>query len=154
MVGLTVLEVAVDVPAGWVRTDPETAPSATLVARPSTWAGAFSPVLSVTESVPAVTARLADYADRLTAATLLSLGGHLIHVGTGHRPHDHVDLTLATEAWGVDVTVTQRYLRVGERGPAALATAVASDHDWPGVAAQLIAAVRSLRPLARPGAAP
>ena len=152
MVRLTILDVAVDVPAGWAPTSHPT-PTGTLVARPDRWPGVFVPVLAVSQSVPKGSMPLAGYADRLTADTLLTLGGHLVHVGTGHRPYDHVDLTLATEAWGVDVTVTQRYVTTGAGRPAALATAVVADGDWSALAAEMVAAVRSLRPVAPAGLA-
>ncbi|HKE74651.1 MAG TPA: hypothetical protein VKB57_13605 [Acidimicrobiales bacterium] len=145
-------EVDVDVPFGWVRSDDPGA--ALLVARPSGWTGPVVPSLTLARVVSAEAPTLAAYADCMVPSTLLSLGGHLVHLGSGHRPVDHLDLTIATEQWGSDLTVTARHvMRPG--GGAVVATGAAADADWAELAATLLRAVRSLRVRWRPvGGAP
>lgn len=135
-------EVDVDIPSGWDRSD-DPGP-ALLVARPSGWVGPVVPSLTVARVVTAELTTLAAYTDRMVPSTLLSLGGHLIHLGSGHRPVDHLDLTIATEQWGSDLTVTARHvMRPG--GGAMVATGAAADTDWAALATTLLRAVHSLR---------
>jgi hypothetical protein len=135
-------EVGVDIPSGWDRSD-DPGP-ALLLARPSGWVGPVVPSLTVARAVTAEAPTLAAYADRMVPSTLLSLGGHLVHLGSGHRPVDHLDLTIATEQWGSDLTVTARHL-VRPGGGAVVATGAAADTDWAELATTLLRAVRSLR---------
>jgi hypothetical protein len=112
------------------------------------------PSLTVVRVVAAEVPTLAAYGERAVASTLLSLGGHLVHLGSGHRPVDHLDLTLATEQWGCDLTVTVRHV-VRAGGEAVVASGAAADSDWAELAPTLLRAIRSLEVRWRhPGAAP
>lgn len=131
-----------EVPAGWVRSD---GPGGVLlVARPPDWPGPLVPSLTVARVVATGSPTLAAYGERMVASTLMSLGGHLVHLGSGHRPVDLLDLTLATEQWGCDLTVTVRHV-VQPGGEAVVATGAAADRDWADLALTLLPAVRSLR---------
>jgi hypothetical protein len=151
LVALPAVDIDIDVPAGWARRD-EPGP-ALLVARPPDWRRPLVPSLTVTRLVATETPTLAAYGERMVASTLLSLGGHLVHLDSGHRPCAHIDLTLATEQWGADVTVTLRHV-VTPGGEAVAATGVAADDDWSGLALALMRAVRSLRARWHPGETP
>jgi hypothetical protein len=142
--------VDIDLPCGWDHTLHD-GPVA-MVARPHGWVGGSTPTLTVTRSLTPCVSTLAGYCDAQLAGIVASVGGHVVHVATSHRPRPHLDLTLATELLGVDLTVTQHHLvdPPSPEGPepaclAVVATAVAADHDWPGLAPVLVAAVRSIR---------
>ena len=138
----------IDLPPGWSPTVHE-GPVA-LVARPQAWPGGFTPTITVTTSATPGVATLAEYCDAQLDGVATTVGGHLVHLATSHRPRAHLDLTLAIEQVGVDLTVAQRHL-VDPPGPdgsgcvAVVATAVAADRDWPQLAPALVAAVRSVR---------
>lgn len=143
MVGLTAVAIDIDLPAGWSHA--EQAGATLLVARPPTWPGALAPAITVSRIASPAVPALAAYREHLVGTTMLSLGGHLVHAESGHRPYDHVDLTLATEQWGIDVTLTLRHVvRVG--GDVVVATGVAADQDWAEMAPSLMRVVHSVRP--------
>jgi hypothetical protein len=139
----------IDLPTGWSPTVHE-GPVA-LVARPQAWPGGFTPTITVTTSATPGVTSLAEYCDAQLDGVATTVGGYLVHLATSHRPRAHLDLTLAIEQVGVDLTVAQRHL-VDPQGPdgrgcvAVVATAVAADRDWPQLAPALVAAVRSVRP--------
>ena len=142
--------VDIDLPNGWDRTVHD-GPVA-LVARPRRWLGDLTPTLTVTRSRTPGVATLAGYCDAELAGIVATVGGHLVHLATSHRPRPHLDLTLAIELLGVDLTVTQHHLvdLPSPAGPepacvAVVATAVVADHVWPRLAPILVAAVRSIR---------
>lgn len=143
MVELTAVDVDIDVPSGWARAEHDEPPL--LVAGPRQWLGALPPAVTVSRLVSPPAPTLAAYGDRLVASTMVSLGGHLVHACVGHRPVDHVDLTIATEQWGLDVTVTSRHV-VRAGGEAVVATGMAADDDWAHMAQVLMRVVQSLRP--------
>lgn len=141
---------AVELPTGWDHAVHD-GPLA-VVARPRSWRGRFTPTLTITRSrTPSVTT-LVDYCDAQLAGIAATVGGHLVHLATSHRPRAHLDLTLAIEALGVDLTVTQHHL-VDPPSPdgtevrcvSVVATALAADHDWRRLAPVLVTAVRSIR---------
>jgi hypothetical protein len=142
--------VDIDLPNGWHHTVHEG--SVAMVARPRGWIGGSAPTLTVTRSRTPGVGTLGGYCDAQLAGVVASVGGHLVHLASGHRPRPHLDLTLAIELLGVDLTVTQHHL-VDPHSPegtepaclALVATAVVADHDWPRLAPGLIAAVRSIR---------
>src|SRR5262245_46446108 len=142
MVELTGVDVDIDVPTGWARAERDGGPL--LVAGPTQWLGPLAPAVTVARLLSPPAPTLAAYGHRLVASTMVTLGGHLVHSGVGHRPHDHADLTLATEQWGMDVTVTVRHL-VRSSGEAVVATGLAADDDWADMAPVLMRVVRSLR---------
>jgi hypothetical protein len=142
-VELTAVAVDIDLPGGWARAEHDG--PALLVAGPGQWLGALPPAVTVSQLVSPPAPSLVAYGDRLVASTMVSLGGRLVHAGVGHRPVDHVDLTIATEQWGLDVTVTSRHV-VRAGGEAVVATGMAADDDWAHMAPVLMRVVRSLRP--------
>jgi hypothetical protein len=142
--------VDIDLPDGWHHTVHDG--PVVMVARPRRWIGGSAPTLTVTRSRTLGVGTLGGYCDAQLAGVVASVGGHLVHLASGHRPRPHLDLTLAIELLGVDLTVTQHHLvdPLSPEGPepaclALVATAIAADHDWPGLAAVLLAAVRSIR---------
>jgi hypothetical protein len=146
--GVAGIDIDIDLPTGWSSTVHE-GPVA-LVARPQAWPGGFTPTITVTTSATPGVTTLAEYCDAQLDGVATTVGGHLVHLATSHRPHAHLDLTLAIEQVGVDLTVAQRHLvdprPDGSGCVAVVATAVAADGDWPHLAPALVAAVRSVRP--------
>lgn len=155
----------IDLPADWDRDELDT-PQALVLARPRGWRGAFTPTVTVGRSRVAGIGSLGEYRDVQLAGLCATIGGHVVHLETGHRPHAHLDLVLALDQLGHDVTIAQRHLvelddggRPGEAGGAAeragpgyvtvVATAVAADEDWPGLATLLLSTVRSVRAVGR-----
>jgi hypothetical protein len=138
------LPAEIQLPFDWCRT---VTPGPVIVtARPAGWAGAFTPVITVTRSGPSSGA---GHSARRAGPpplgdSLAALGGHIVHLSAGVTPQVHLDVTLAVELHGLDLTITQRHL-LGADGEAIVATGMAADDDWADVAPVLMTAVRSLR---------
>ena len=160
----------IDVPGGWeCRRPPD--PHA-LLAHPPDQRGPVRPTLVVDlTAVPGARsasdpcdgtavpgARSASdsfdaYAATQLAGLLATYGGHLIHADLTRRPAPTLDVALAVEQLGVDLTVVQRHVLPGD-GHAVVATGTCADADWPAIAPDLLAAVRSLRPARAAGPSP
>lgn len=139
--------ISIDLPEGWHRVTGEDA--VPLLARPQRWARRFVPTVTVVVSrTPGVMA-LGDYTDAQLAGVRASFGGHLVHLDAVHRPGPHLDLVLATEQMGVDLTVAQRHVLGpadddGSDRTSVVATALALDGDWAHLAGALLSTVRSV----------
>jgi hypothetical protein len=104
----SVVSVSIDLPDGWRRATSDGVWP--MLVQPPDWAGSFRPTLTViTTCTPGVSA-LGDYVEAELAGAHATLGGHLVHLDAGHRPRPHLDLVLAVEQSGVDLTVVQRHL--------------------------------------------
>lgn len=141
----TASEVAIDLPAGWEHSVPG-GPVA-LLAWPQAHDRSVRPTIVVTYTSEPDAKSLDRYVDRQLAGLATSVTGYLLHVEIGHTPAPYLDLALAVDHLGVDLTLVQRHLlSFGVSGPwSAVATGAATVADWPDLAASLLGSVRSLR---------
>jgi hypothetical protein len=131
----------IDVPADWHRS-PLDGPLV-LLARPRHHDGPLCPTVVVATTREPELFPLDRYVEAQLAAAYATLGGYLLHIETAQEP-PRLDLALAIEQLGTDLTVVQRHL-LHPDGWSVVATGTAADVDWLGVAPLVLGALRSLR---------
>lgn len=136
--------IEIDVPEQWEQHRP--GGQILLAARPATWPDdGLSPLLSVTHLRLESDIDLTAYVDVHLELAALTLTPHLVHHAVSQRPYPHLDVTLATEQGGEDVTITQRHL-LDERGRiAVVASVICPTSEWARLGETLISCVRSIR---------
>ncbi|MGH9118432.1 MAG: hypothetical protein ACRD0A_11340 [Acidimicrobiales bacterium] len=140
---MTAPAVAVDLPVAW-RHRTDAAPFA-LVARAHPWSGAFAPNLTLALTPFDPTRSLDRYlAGQVEMAAATLADAVLLDAGID-RVERSVMFLIAHATTGVDLTMLQHHRVTDDRWVIA-AAATAADDDWPLVAADLIAMVRSTRP--------
>jgi hypothetical protein len=135
------VKVRISVPEGWVR---EGAVGDSLVAAwPDGYRGPMLPTVVVTDTVDPSVNRFDRYVEAMLVQAYSTLPGHLVHLEVSDGPPETLDMTLAADPLGIDVTVTQRHRFLG-LGRAVVATASAADVDWPELGVALVRSVQSL----------
>lgn len=135
--------VEIDLPAGW-RHRTDAAPLA-LAARPGEWRPGFAPNITVAVT-PAVAGESPEaYLARQLDGAAATLTDPLLVDATVDRAARSVTFLLAHATTGLDLTVVQHH-HLGLDGWVLAAAGTAADDDWPTVAVDLLAAVRSVRP--------
>ncbi|HEY7069964.1 MAG TPA: hypothetical protein VH479_07625, partial [Acidimicrobiales bacterium] len=116
-----------------------------LMARCGSHPGPVRPTLVVDRTLTPGPTTLDAYAATQLAGLHATYAGHLVHAELTRGPVPALDLALAIDHLGLDLTIVQRHLWPGD-GSAVVATGSCADPDWPTVSPDLLAAVRSLRP--------
>lgn len=132
----------IDVPDDWEQS-PMAGPVA-FMARPRHHDGQVRPTVTVTCALEGSRPSLDHYAEVQLAGTYATFGGYLLFLELTCEPQRRLDLALAIEQMGTDLTIVQRHL-LHPDGWAVVATGTVSDADWPAAAPRVLAAVRSLR---------
>ena len=135
------MNVEIDLPSSWRRL--ESKPPLSLLAQPPTWPGAPVPTLTVVDTIVGGGLDFEDYVQVELARAGEVFPGHLVHLDVDATAR-RMDLAMAFEQLGADVTTVQRHL-VLDGGRSVVATGVAADRDWPDVSSALLSAVRSIR---------
>jgi hypothetical protein len=143
---VVITDIAIDVPDGWEqRTD---LPDVALLARPLGRPTQPAPTLNVTAAHHDGSPTFDVYVQAQLTGLAATVDGTLVSCettsGSPADPLHTLELAFAYDLLGNDLTCVQRHLVDGD-GRAVIATATAADADWPGTAATLVAAVRSIR---------
>jgi len=137
--------VAVDLPEGW-RHRTDAAPFA-LVAQAHPWTGDFAPNLTLVVTPFDPTQSLDRYLAGQVEMAAATLADAVLLDADLDRAQPSVTFLIAHATTGVDLTMVQHHRMIPE-GWVIAAAATAADQDWPLVAGDLLALVRSARPAA------
>lgn len=138
-------DIEVDLPEGW--THRRDLPPFALVAKADPWPAPIAPnlLVAVTPATPGLAPEL--YLAQQLDGVATSLNEPVLIDAAVDRGARSVSFLVAHATGGVDLTMVQHHLVTGD-GFVVAASATATDHDWPGVAAELLALVRSVRAVA------